>query len=115
MVAKRVFRKPGLSVIDAQRLCREVCGALCCQGPQVLVLTADEVARMRAHAERLGARLVLHARDDGGASLRFPDHEDDRCPMLDARDACRIYDARPTRCRAFPEGPRPGCVISSDE
>jgi Fe-S-cluster containining protein len=110
-----VYRKPGLDVIEAQRLCRDVCGALCCRGPQLLVLSADEANAMRAHASRLEIELVLHARDDGGASLRFPDHEDDRCPMLDARHACRIYDARPTRCRAFPEGPRPGCVISSDE
>ncbi len=110
-----MYRKPSLTVLEAQRLCRDVCGALCCQGPQVLVLAAEEVAPMRAHATRLGVALVLHARDDGGASLRFPDHEGERCPMLDARDACRIYEARPTRCRAFPEGPRPGCVISSDE
>lgn len=110
-----MYRKPGLTVIEAQRLCRDVCGALCCQGPQVLVLTAGEAIEMRAHASRLGATMVLHARDDGGASLRFPDHAGDRCPMLDAADACRIYESRPARCRAFPEGPRPGCVISSDE
>ncbi|MBX7197628.1 MAG: YkgJ family cysteine cluster protein [Sandaracinaceae bacterium] len=110
-----MFRKPGLSVLEAQRLCRDACGALCCQGPQVLVLDAHEVAPMRDHAARLEAELVLHTHPDGRASLRFPDHEDDRCPMLDDTDACRIYDARPTRCRAFPEGPRPGCVISSDE
>lgn len=110
-----MYRKPGLTVLEAQRLCRDVCGALCCQGPQVLVLSADEAIAMRAHASRLEVPLVLRARDDGGASLRFPDHDGDRCPMLDDDEACRIYDARPARCRAFPEGPRPGCVISSDE
>lgn len=110
-----MFRKRGLTVLDAQRLCTEVCGALCCQGPQVLLLGEDEADAMRSHASRLGRRLMLHPRREGGASLRFPDHEGERCPMLARSGACDIYEARPGRCRAFPEGPRPGCIISSDE
>jgi Fe-S-cluster containining protein len=109
-----VYRKPSLTVLEAQRLCRDVCRALCCQGPQVLVLAADEVTPMRAHAARLGVPLALHWHPDGRASLRFAEHAGERCPMLDEGHACRIYDARPARCRAFPEGPRPGCMISSD-
>lgn len=109
-----MYRKPSLTVLEAQRLCREECGALCCQGPQVLVLSADEASAMRGHAARLGVALLLHPHADGRASLRFPDHADERCPMLDAAHACRIYDARPTRCRAFPEGPRPGCLLASE-
>lgn len=108
-----MFRRPGLDAAEASRLCRAVCGARCCQGPQVLMLAADEIAPFAAAAARIGVTARLRPRGDG-AALRFPDHPGDRCPMLAADDTCRAYDARPGRCRAFPEGPRAGCVISGD-
>jgi Fe-S-cluster containining protein len=90
------------------------CGARCCQGPQYLRLRPDEVTPFARHAARLGVQLRLGRGADGGAIVRYLEHEGDRCPMLDPSTlACRIYAARPTRCREFPDGPRPGCAIST--
>lgn len=95
------------------QLCAGTCGAQCCRGPAYLRLSADEAARLRAHGERLGVEVKLKRGLAGTSTLDFPDHEGERCPMLDPRAlTCRIYDERPARCRAFPEAPREGCALS---
>ena len=100
---------------DALRqLCAGDCGAQCCRGPAYLRLTPAEAERLRAHAARLGVPLTLKRTLGDGMTMNFPDHEGDRCPMLDSTTLeCRIYDERPERCRAFPEAPRPGCALST--
>jgi len=89
------------------------CRAQCCRGPLVLRLAADEVPTFESRAAALGVELKLRMQDDGGATVAFPEHAGEHCPMLDDRtSACRIYDARPARCRQFPAKPEPGCAIS---
>ncbi|HUL77479.1 MAG TPA: YkgJ family cysteine cluster protein [Vicinamibacteria bacterium] len=98
---------------DARHLCQEICRAGCCRGPLVLRLGAGEVPRFRALAAELG--VAVRVREGGrDAEVRFLEHPGSRCPMLDgATSACRIYESRPFRCRAFPERPRPDCVLST--
>jgi Fe-S-cluster containining protein len=94
-------------------LCMGRCHAACCQGPAYLLLAAGEVSDFAAQGQRLGVPVRLRATAAGGAQVRFLEHPGDRCPMLDPTTfACRIYEARPGRCRAFPEARRPGCLLS---
>ncbi len=91
----------------------EQCRAGCCRGPLILRLAADEVAAFQASATALGVAAQVTPTSYGGGWVRFGDHAGQCCPMLDqATWACRIYEARPQRCRAFPERPTPGCAIS---
>jgi len=100
-------------VSDTSRICMVECRAGCCRGPQWLRLTAEEIAPFQQHARRLGVEARVRLEADGTGAVRYLEHEGERCPMLDAETfACRIYAERPQRCRAFPEGPRPGCAIS---
>jgi Fe-S-cluster containining protein len=97
--------------VDPSDVCRLQCRAACCQGPLVLRLSAEEAARLTARGAALGVPVVIVPVADG-ARLRFTDHPDDRCPMLDpVGHGCRIYPERPARCRAFPEAPTPGCLL----
>lgn len=71
------------------------------------------MAEFRRHAEAFGVQATIVLERDGAGAVRFLEHEGEHCPMLDGRtSACRIYEQRPARCRAFPEGPRPGCELS---
>jgi Fe-S-cluster containining protein len=80
-----------------------------------LRLSPDEVPAFTRQAEALGVPLHLIRAPDGSGAVRFPDHTGEHCPMLDdATSACRIYADRPSRCREFPEKPRPGCAISEE-
>src|SRR5581483_1721984 len=104
---------PGLSPAAASRICMDQCRAMCCRGALILSLAAEEIAPFEDQAAALGVPLYLRPAPNGDAWVRFPDHPGERCPMLDpATFACRIYAARPQRCRAFPERPTPGCAIS---
>ncbi|HET6344515.1 MAG TPA: YkgJ family cysteine cluster protein [Myxococcota bacterium] len=104
-------KRPGAP--STAELCMGTCRAGCCQGPAYLPLAAAEVRDFAARALRIGSTVRLRLAADGTAQVRFPEHPGDRCPMLDpATFACRIYETRPARCRAFPEAPRPGCPLS---
>jgi Fe-S-cluster containining protein len=106
----------GLTPETASRICRQECRAQCCRGPLILRLTAAEVPAFRKAAQALGVELKLRQSADASGTVVFLEHAGERCPMLDdATSACRIYDARPERCRDFPEGPRRGCAISGAE
>lgn len=102
-----------LDPIVASRICREQCRARCCRGPQYLRLSAAEVVAFEAHGRSLGVAVIIERNPDGSGALGYLEHPGEHCPMLDdASSTCRIYAQRPERCRAFPEGPRPGCAIS---
>jgi Fe-S-cluster containining protein len=86
---------------------------MCCRGPLILSLTADEVLMFERYAASLGVSPIITPSQGGGGWLKFSDHPGERCPMLDgATSACKIYNDRPHRCREFPEKPTPGCAIS---
>src|SRR5438128_1189306 len=104
---------PGLSPETASHICMHQCRAMCCRGPLILRLSAQEALAFRGHAAALGVALQMSQAPDGGGWVRFPEHIGECCPMLDqATSACRIYQARPQRCRDFPERATPGCAIS---
>ncbi|MFT3916325.1 MAG: YkgJ family cysteine cluster protein [Anaeromyxobacteraceae bacterium] len=91
----------------------ETCRGGCCRGPLLLHLTVTELEAFRAHAARLGVPLHVREAPGGGAAIAFDEHPGDHCPMLDgATSACRIYEARPSRCRTFPDRRRPDCILS---
>ena len=107
------FLRPGLTLDDASHICMQECRAMCCRGPLVLDLGPEEVGNFLEYAEELGieAQVTVGAGEKGW--LKFADHEGEKCPMLDPDSlACRIYTARPRRCREFPEKLTPGCLIS---
>lgn len=100
----------------ASRVCMEQCRAMCCRGPLILRLEADEIAGFRRAAAGLGVAAHITPAADGSGRLLFLEHPGERCPMLDADTAaCRIYAARPKCCREFPRKPEPGCAISGWE
>ena len=71
--------------MDNETLCADICGARCCRGPIML--------------------------DDG--TLLLP--VNGRCPNLDERNRCRIYETRPQVCRRFPADFQlvDGCALSA--
>jgi Fe-S-cluster containining protein len=104
---------PGLTSEAASQICMHQCRAMCCRGPLILRLTAQETLAMKEQAAALGVPLQVSQAPEGGGWVRFSEHTGERCPMLDATTyACRIYNDRPQRCRDFPERPTPGCAIS---
>ena len=104
---------PDLSPEVASHTCMYQCRAMCCRGPLILRLTAQEAPAFQRHAAVLGITLRMSKAPDGGGWVRFTDHAGECCPMLDqATFACRIYQARPRRCLDFPEHATPGCAIS---
>ncbi len=107
------FLVDGLTTEEASRICMEQCRAMCCRGPLILELSAEEAEDFRSRAAALGAEVNFLPLSRGRAGVRFSDYPGEFCPMLD-RDtfACRIYEDRPERCRQFPERLTPGCAIS---
>ena len=110
-----MYLLPGLTEETASRICRLGCRAQCGRGPQFLALSPDEAQSFAKHAADLGVSARIREVPGGGGQLRFLEHAGEHCPMLDeVTSACRIYADRPSRCREFPEKPRPGCAISSE-
>ena len=107
------FLRPGLTLEQASHICMNVCRAMCCRGPLVLELAPEEVAGFVDAGASLGIDVNISKGTGGRGLVKFTDHEGESCPMLDPDTlACRIYAARPRRCREFPERPTPGCPIS---
>ena len=108
-----VYLKPGLTLREASEICMDQCRAMCCRGPLILELAAEEAEAFRDRAAVLGTEVDFLPLSQGRAGVRFSDYAGECCPMLD-RDtfACRIYENRPERCRQFPERLTPGCAIS---
>ena len=108
------YIKPGLTVEAASSICIERCGAQCCQGPLILCLSAEEKRAFKHKADQMGMSLNMTSLGQSWL-LKFQDHEDGCCPMLDSETKkCLIYEDRPQQCQAFPAGPIEGCAISSD-
>lgn len=107
------YLRPGLTPEQASEICMDQCRAMCCRGPLILELTADEAEDFRSRAAALGTEVDFLPLSQGRAGIRFSDYPEECCPMLN-RDtfACRIYRDRPERCRRFPERLTPGCSIS---
>ncbi len=104
---------PGLTAAAASRICMTECKAMCCRGPLILELTAEEATAFALNVAAIDVVRRIVRRDDGSGWLRFSDYAGERCPMLDpVTFACRIYERRPIRCREFPERLIPGCAIS---
>ena len=86
---------------------------MCCRGPLILRLEADEIAGFYRSAADLGVEPHIRRAADGAGNLLFLDHPGECCPMLDQTTwACRAYDQRPKTCREFPRKLEPGCAIS---
>ena len=96
-------------------VCANQCGARCCRAPGSFSLDDDELARLAAHADRLGVRFTTfvdphwpgHHRADHGVN-------GGACSFLD-RDTnlCRVYDDRPDACRQFPQTYEPECRLTT--
>ncbi len=103
----------GLSLTDENQICIVQCKASCCRDPYILVLSADEIESFRGKASEIGVDLKIQLTSDGSGWIKFGEHRDQSCPMLDPETSiCRIYEYRPNRCRSFPQKLIPGCAIS---
>ncbi|MDA0734405.1 MAG: YkgJ family cysteine cluster protein [Chloroflexi bacterium] len=103
----------GLTPESASDICMNQCRAMCCRGPLILTLTEAELRAFEQNALALGVALKVGKSPDAGGWVKFADHVGECCPMLDQSTfACRVYAARPQRCRDFPEKLTPGCAIS---
>ena len=108
------YLKPGLTVEAASSICIERCGAQCCQGPLILCLSAEEKRTFKRKADRMGMPVNMTSFGESWL-LKFQDHKDACCPMLDSETKkCLIYEDRPQQCQAFPSRPIEGCAISLD-
>jgi Fe-S-cluster containining protein len=98
-------------------VCVDECGSKCCRTPSFyLPLKPEEEALFEGYP----IRDTVVIRDDkigGKLKGRFFSFQDNggRCPHLDSRGLCSIYDTRPTCCRAFPDFPTPGCLVWPSE
>ena len=114
-LSNKSYLKPGLTLREATTICMNQCRGQCCRGPLILHLEKNEVAEFRQMAEYLGIETRISVSHHGTAWVKFSEHIGEHCPMLNPDTSqCLIYDNRPTRCRAFPEKPTPGCPISID-
>ena len=109
------YLKPGLRLREANTICMEQCRGQCCRGALILRLGKNEVAEFKEMGAYLGIETNISVSRYGYAWVKFSEHIGEHCPMLDPDTSeCLIYHNRPTRCRAFPEKPTPGCPISID-
>ena len=76
------------------------CGA-CCRDNRAVVEPGDLRAWRRAERRDLLSRAYLK-RSNGQIVLRLT--TTGRCLHLDSGNRCRIYELRPSNCRAFPVG-----------
>ena len=107
------FLAEGLTPEQATRICMDQCRAMCCRGPLILDLAAEEAEDFQRRARALGTEVEFLPLSEGKAGVRFSDFPGECCPMLDRSTfGCRIYGDRPERCRQFPERLTPGCAIS---
>ncbi len=97
-------------------ICVDECGSKCCRTPGFyLPLKPEEEQLFEGHPIRTSVRVRKNDIDAVGGVLRgrFISFQDTggRCPHLDTKGMCGIYETRPTCCRRFPEEPTPGCLL----
>lgn len=104
-------RNPGLDAAVPFRFACSRCGHCCSGGEGYVWLDPDEVEPL-ARALELNPSSFLdhHARDatdprTGERRLALRERADGRCTLLEGRNTCRAYDARPVHCRTFPYWP----------
>ena len=114
-LSNKSYLKPGLRLREANTICMEQCRGQCCRGALILRLGKNEVAEFKEMGAYLGIETNISVSRYGDAWVKFSEHIGEHCPMLNPDTSqCLIYHNRPTRCRAFPEKPTPGCPISID-
>ena len=114
-LSNKSYLKPGLTLREANTICMDQCRGQCCRGPLILHLEKNEVAEFKEMATYLGIETHISVSHYGAAWVNLSEQIGEHCPMLDPDTSqCLSYNNRPTRCRAFPEKPTPGCPISID-
>lgn len=104
-------RDPGLDARVPFRFACSRCGHCCSGGDGYTWVEGNEVAPLAAalgmEAEAFVQLHVREAADPRGGARRLALREraDGRCTLLEGRNACRAYDARPAHCRDFPYWP----------
>lgn len=87
------------------------CGHCCSGGDGYAWLAEREVEPLaRALGMDAGSFVALHVREaadprDGTRRLALRERADGRCTLLEGRNTCRAYEARPAHCREFPYWP----------
>lgn len=104
-------RDPGLDAAVPFRFACSRCGHCCSGGDGYAWVEDDEVGGL-ARALDMSAEsfVALHVREaadprGGARRLALRERGDGRCTLLEGRDTCRAYDARPRHCRDFPYWP----------
>lgn len=106
-----VERDPGLDGAVPFRFACSRCGHCCSGGNGYAWVEADEVEPLAsALAMTHDALVALHLREardprTGVRRLALRERADGRCTLLEGRNTCRAYDARPRHCRDFPYWP----------
>lgn len=106
-----VDRDPGLDGVVPFRFSCSRCGHCCSGGDGYAWLDEREVEPLaRALDMTPDAFVDLHVRAapdprDGARRLALRERADGRCTLLEGRNTCRAYAARPAHCREFPYWP----------
>ncbi len=102
---------PGLAAAVPFRFACSRCGHCCSGGDGYAWLDVDEVEPLARALDMTAASFVaLHAREathpvTGERRLALRERGDGRCTLLEGRNTCRAYTARPRHCRDFPYWP----------
>jgi Fe-S-cluster containining protein len=104
-------RDPGLDAAVPFRFACSRCGHCCSGGDGYAWLEPDEVEPLAraldVHIDSFAALFVREAVDPRRRETRLAlrQREDGRCVLLEGRNTCRAYGARPRHCRDFPYWP----------
>jgi len=104
-------RDPGLDAAVPFRFACSRCGHCCSGGDGYAWIEEHEVAPLAlALGMEADAFVQLHVREaaeprGGARRLALRERADGRCTLLEGRNTCRAYEARPAHCRDFPYWP----------
>ncbi|MDC0718190.1 YkgJ family cysteine cluster protein [Nannocystis bainbridge] len=86
----------------------------CCRGDGDVVLTADDVTRLAAHAGLEEAAYLARytvRREDGATCLIDQGDALRSCVYLTPENTCEVHALKPTQCVGFPMKWRPGDAL----